>query len=45
MNMPAHIIAKPTDVETNAAPGESCSSAFDTAGSDQRGILGTDTDR
>ena len=41
MNMPMHIIAKPTDVETNAATWESCSSAFDTAGSDQSGILGT----
>jgi hypothetical protein len=45
MNMPTHIIAKPIDVETSAATGESCSSAFDTAGLDQRGIFGTDPDR
>jgi hypothetical protein len=45
MNMPTHIIAKPIDVEASVATGESCSSAFDMAGLDQRGILGTNPDR
>ena len=31
MNMPTHIIAKPTDVEANAATGVLRSNAFDTA--------------
>ena len=45
MNMPTHIIAKPIDVEANAATGVLCSGAFDMARSGQRDILGTDPDR
>ena len=45
MNMPTHIIAKPIDVDTDAATGMCCSGAFDMGRPGQRDRLRTDPDR
>jgi hypothetical protein len=44
MNMPTHIIAKPTDVEADATTGVLRSGAFGKARSGQGDRLGTDAD-